>query len=220
MVVNASLLLNRDFPEKQKHRLIINASYFKRRFNVYRGFNMDLLKKCAEIYSGYVDCNYTFYLDCDLSVKVEFRDFYFHHLVGLQYLTDIVQVKKELPNNSASAIYKKILKGKITHYFIRKSVFYNKIDERISHFIDLGEVISSEFIVDFDYTKVPKTDLMSKYLLYKKYENGYSILGLKYNDERDVYIPETFIFEHTDYYVKNQISYKVTDIKVECCKNK
>lgn len=160
---------------------------------------MNLLKKCAEIYSGYVDCNYTFYLDCDLSVKVEFRDFYFHHLVGLQYLTDIVQVDKRLANNSASNIYKKILKGRITDELIGKSEFYDKIHERLLHFSDLGEVLYSKFIVDFDYTKVPKTNLLSKYLLYRKYENGYSILGLKYDVQRDIYIPETFIFEHTDY---------------------
>lgn len=133
----------------------------------------------------------------------------------MQYLTDIVQVDKTLPNNSASNIYRKILKDKITQDFIRKSTFYDKIDERISHFVDLGNVISSEFIVDFDYTKVPKTDLMSKYLLYRKYENGYSILGLKYNAIKNLYVPETFIFEHTDYYIKNQTSYKVIDVKFE-----
>ena len=113
---------------------------------------MDLLKKSAEIYTDYVDYDYTFTVDCGFSITVAFRARYFYHLVGLQYLTDIAQLDKTRQNNSAAGIYKKILNGRITHDLIRKSEFYNMIDERLSHFIDLGDVICSKLIVDFDYT--------------------------------------------------------------------
>ena len=176
---------------------------------------MELLKKSAETYKKYVNCNCIFKLDCELYIKVEIRAKYFHHLVGLQYLKDIAQVNPKLPHNSATDIYKKALKGKILDESIQKSEFYNKIHNRLLHFLDFDEVIHSKLIVDFDYTKLSKTSLLSRYLLYKEYEDGYAILGLKYDSKNDVYIPETFIFESTDYYIKDQISYNVVDVILE-----
>ena len=180
---------------------------------------MNLLKKCAEVFEKYIGYNYTFTLDCKLSITVEFRAAHFYHLAGLQYLTDIVQVDKSRQNNSTSRIYKKIIKNKITQELIEKSGFYNKIEERLMYLSDLGKVISSKFIIDFDYTKVPKTKILSKYLLYKQYENGYAILGLRYNEKKDVYIPETFIVEHSDYYIKNQNSYNIINIEAKYYKD-
>ena len=72
---------------------------------------MDLLMENAKIYSDFVDLNYTFTLDCQVSITVAFRAENFYHLSGLQYLKDIVQLDKSRPNNSAKSIYKKILKG-------------------------------------------------------------------------------------------------------------
>lgn len=53
---------------------------------------MDILKKCAEIFEKYISKKYTFVLDCNMSVDVIFNSKQFHHLLGLQYLTDIAQV--------------------------------------------------------------------------------------------------------------------------------
>ena len=175
---------------------------------------MDTLKKSAEIYSDYIDYDYTFELDCDIDVTVAFRASNFYHLIGLHYLTDIAQLDRTRVNNSNTSIYKKILNGRISQDLIAKSDFYHMISERISQFSNLGDIISSKFIVDFDYTKLPKTDLLSKYLLYKQYENGYAILGLRYDWKNNIYVPETFIFEHTDYYIKDQVSYNVVDVKI------
>lgn len=176
---------------------------------------MDYLTKSAEVFNEYIGYNYTFTLDCQISITVEFRAKYFHHLIGLQYLEDIAQVDKTRPNNSVTSIYKKILGGKITQELLQKSQFYHKIEGRILHFPDLGKVISSKIIIDFDYTKVRKSDLLSKYLLYREYEKGYAILGLKYDANNYIYIPETFIFEPSDYYIKDQISYNITDVKAK-----
>lgn len=176
---------------------------------------MDILKKSAEIYADYVDCDYTFKLDCDIEVTVAFRAGNFYHLIGLQYLTDIAQLDRTRKSNTNTSIYKKILKGRITQELILKSDFYYLIAERLLYFLNLGEVISSKFIIDFDYTKLPKTDLLSKYLIYRQYENGYAILGLRYDWKNSVYIPETFIFEHTDYYIKDQITYNIIDVEAK-----
>ncbi len=107
------------------------------------------------------------------------------------------------------------MNGSITQELIEKSSFYNKIEKRLSHFSDLGDVISSKIIIDFDYTKVPRTELLSKYLLYKEYETGYAILGLRYDTLNDIYIPETFVFEPTDYYIKNQTTYNIIGVEAK-----
>lgn len=79
---------------------------------------------------------------------------------------------------------------------------------------NVGRIIcksSAKLIIDFDYSKV-NTKILSKYLLYKQYEDGYAILGLRYDPQKNLYVPETFFFEKTDYYIKDQISYNVIDL--------
>ncbi len=181
---------------------------------------MDLLKNCSDAYKNYVGYEYTFITDCDYSVKVRFAESHFYHLTGLHYLKDIKQLDTRIINNNTANIFKKIAKQKITQSHIQKSVFYKQIEERLTHFLNFNKVISAKVIVDFDYTKVPKTNILSKYLLYRQYEDGYEILGLKYDAKCDVYIPETFIVEHSDYYIKEQMSYNIVEVKTNLYKNK
>ncbi len=173
---------------------------------------MNLLKKCADVYKKYVGCNYTFILDCGISIEVEFRSEYFYHLAGLHYLTDIVQVNRNRLNNSPANIFKRILNDKINDTLVEKSKFYAKIQDRLIYLSDFDDLMTAKVIVDFDSTKV-KTSILSRYLLYKQYNDVYAILGLKYDINKDVYIPETFIAEHSDYYIKDQISYDIVDVK-------
>lgn len=179
---------------------------------------MDLLKNCSDIYKNYVGYEYTFITDYNYSVKVRFAESHFYHLAGLHYLKDIKQLDTRIKNNNTTNIFKRIQKEKITHSHIQKSVFYKQIEERLVHFLNFDNVISAKIIVDFDYAKVYKTSIMSKYLLYKQYEDGYEILGLKYDTKYDVYIPETFIVEHSDYYIKEQMSYNIVEVKTNLYK--
>ena len=173
---------------------------------------MSLILDCADKYRKYIGYDYTFILDCDISVEVMFAAQHFHHLAGLHYLKDIAQLETKRENNKAAGIYKAIRKGKIKQELIEQSSFYHKIGDRLSYFLKFDEIISSKLIVDFDYTKVPKSGIMSKYLLYKQYGNTYAMLGLRYDNKRNIYVPETFIVEPSDYYVKNQVSYNVIDV--------
>lgn len=181
---------------------------------------MDLIKKCAEVFKNYVGYNYTFILDCNMSVTAMFTSGQFHHLVGLQYLTDIAQVNVEQPYNSTKRIFKNILNDNITQKLIESSNFYDNIYERLLYFTNFDDIMTAKLIIDFDYTKLPKTKIMSKYLLYKQYDDVYVILGLRYDEKKDIFVPETFIVEHSDYYVKDQTSYNVVDVKYSRYKNK
>lgn len=181
---------------------------------------MDLIKKCAEVFRNYVGYNYTFILDCNMSINVMFTSGQFYHLAGLQYLKDIAQVNIRQSNNSATNIFKKILSNNITQQLIENSSFYDKIYERLLYFANFDDVMTAKLIIDFDYTKLPKTKIMSRYLLYKQYGDVYVILGLKYDEKKNIFAPETFIVEHSDYYIKDQISYDITDVKYSRYKNK
>lgn len=174
---------------------------------------MDLLKSCAEVYRKYIGYNYTFVLDCGIDIDVEFRAQYFYHLAGLHYLTDIAQVDRDKANNSPVSIFKRILNDKINDELFKKSKFYTKIHDRLIHFLSFDDLMTAKIIVDFDSYKVNRTSILSRYLLYKQYGDTYVILGLKYDMKHDIYIPETFIAEGTDYYIKNQISYNIIDVK-------
>ena len=81
---------------------------------------MELLKKCAEIYSNYAGFDYTFTLDCNMTVTVAFRSFHFHHLIGLHYLKDITQVNKTLINNS--------------DYYIKDQITYNVVNVQSKYY--------------------------------------------------------------------------------------
>ena len=178
---------------------------------------MDILKKCAEIFEKYTSKKCTFVLDCNMTVDVIFNTKQFHHLVGLQYLTDIAQVDTRGKGNSSSYIYKQILKKRISHDTIKFSSFYGDIEDRLKYFLNFDDVVNSKIIVDFDYTKL-QTKILSKYLLYRQYGDIYVILGLRYSEKYNAYVPETFIIEPSDYYIKNQVSYNIIDIKYESLK--
>lgn len=176
---------------------------------------MDLLKNSAEQFNKYIGYNYTFILDCGISIKVMFTAGQFYHLAGLHYLSDIVQVAKNDGVNSAKNIFKKILNNKIPQSLLENSCYYDKVYERLVYFKNFDDVISSKLIIDFDYTKL-NSKLLSRYLLYFQYDQStYLILGLKYDEKSDIYAPETFIVDHSGNYIKNQISYNIVEVKKE-----
>ena len=69
---------------------------------------MSLILDCADKYGKYIGYDYTFILDCDISVEVMFAAQHFHHLAGLHYLKDIAQLDTKRENNTAAGIYKAI----------------------------------------------------------------------------------------------------------------
>ncbi len=180
---------------------------------------MDKLKRCVEIYSKYIGYNYTFVLDCNISFTVSFRPEHFHHLIGLHKLKDIREVSKQQGNNAAS-IFKKINSGKITNSNIVKSIAYSEVEERMDYFQVYDELLRAKVIIDFDYTKARGTKLMSKYILFKKFGDAYAILGLKFDNMKNIYIPETFIVDYQGHYVYKQIVLNIIDIKKNFIKHK
>lgn len=176
---------------------------------------MDLLLECINKYKNYVGCNYTFFLDCGINFTVAFKKNHFYHLIGLHKLTDIAQLQKT-QYNSANSIYRNISNGHIAFEDIIKSTHYNEIEDRLKFFTDIDSIIQSKVIIDFDYTKVHQTNLLSNYILFKDYGEMKAHCGFAYDRSgKDLYYPETFFVQDNDYYIKNQDIYSVVDVKIE-----
>lgn len=176
---------------------------------------MDLLYECINKYKNYVGCNYTFFLDCGINFTVAFKKNHFYHLIGLHKLTDVKQLQKS-QYNSANSIYRNILNGNITFNDIVKSSHYSEIENRLKFFTDVDNIINSKVIIDFDYSKVNQTNLLSNYILFKDYGEVKAHYCFAYDrNGKDVYYPETFFVHNNDYYIKNQDIYRVVDVKIE-----
>lgn len=137
-------------------------------------------------------------------IEFFFKPGYFFHLLGLHYLTDIPNISNA---KNKAGIVKRMLKDQSTAKQIQQSSHFYKIQERVNTFYKVSEMLLSdkcEIIVDFDKTLLPSCKLLSDFLLYKTEDyNTYYILGLS-PDGNGLYYPETYIVEHSKYYISKQ----------------
>ena len=89
----------------------------------FTGANMDLLLKAATEYSELFGKIYQYTLETNEVIHVQFTPGYFHHLLGLQKLSDVAAVTKSLRNKPAY-IFKNIKKGIISLEDIQKSKYF------------------------------------------------------------------------------------------------
>jgi hypothetical protein len=151
-------------------------------------------------------------LENGLKIELYFAPYHFPHLLGLQYLKDIPQVV-QTPLNSATAIYRNIKKSYITYSDLKKSAFFSKIESRVEYFSHIGELFNQRIIIDFDPTKVKKTEFKAKYILFKSHELGYLHLCLA-NDLK-VFYPESYIYESSKYYTTGQTFLDIVDVEIK-----
>ncbi len=65
-----------------------------------------------------------------MRIELRFEKADFHHLIGLQKLKDIEQIR----SGAREKIFDKVLAGEIAQVDIEKSVFYEKMEERLKYF--------------------------------------------------------------------------------------
>ena len=167
---------------------------------------MDLLLEVATEYAKLFDKDYFYALENGLIIQTYFIPSYFHHLMGLQKLKDIPQIKKG-PQNSPSYIFRNIVSGIITLGDIRKSRYFSEIESRLRHFSQINRIIQFEkIIIDFDISLLTSKIVKADYVLFKRSnDNMYLNLFLKTDDiNQKKQIPLTFIPHGTDYYTYGQ----------------
>ena len=101
---------------------------------------------------------------------------------------------------------------------IKNSVFYNRIEDRISYFeriFDMLDVNKSKIIVDYDKSIVSNSKLHNtKYILYREIKSSYLLLTI--GDRGKGEYPETLLFEISKKYLTGQQLLDVIDIRIEC----
>lgn len=148
--------------------------------------------------------NFTVILEDGRTIQFFFKPNNFFHLLGLQHLEDMPSISNA--KNKAS-IAKQL--GRDVNLFkqIKQSAHYYKIQERIETFEKIAEMLLSdkcEIVINFDKSRVPSSKIISTLLFFKTDDHiVYYMLGLAEGKQGNYY-PETYIVEHSRYYISNQ----------------
>lgn len=174
---------------------------------------MATIQDCAILYKSLLNKKYIFTLEGDIKFTLEFSPNYFYHLLGLEKLSDIVQLKRKSPGR----IFKEICKGTISDKILHKSNHYHLVDDRIQYFDNLPSLLcfdkSNKIILDFDINKLTfKSKLTNtEYILYKGSPTKYIHLTI---GKKETLYPETFIVENGSTYVSGQTMYDILNIEI------
>lgn len=169
---------------------------------------MNTILECASLYESLLYKEFILTLENGTVINIIFEKRNFYHLLGLHKLYDIDVLK-----GNKIQIYNKIFNEIITDKHIKKSSFYNKIENRVKYFDIVPELLNSKIIIDFDPMLLGNTELKNtKYILYRKHQFGYSHLTIG-NKNGKLY-PETFIVENSKRYINGQTLLDIIHVKV------
>lgn len=152
------------------------------------------------------------------TIKVKLRQTDFPHLIGLHKLIDIPIIRqfndKSNVTVSAKFIISKIKREQLlTENVIKHSNYFNLISKRYEHFTK-DNILSLSYIdalIDFNANLICSS-LKSKYILFEKKEQGYNHLCIAQSIKVTKYV-ESFFFNSTDLYIRNQKIIKVKKLK-------
>ena len=80
---------------------------------------MDNILECAKLYEKLLGKDYAFVIENDIKIIIHFSAENFYHLLGLEKLTDVEQLKNKQP----ARVYKQILSETIKSSTIQKKQF-------------------------------------------------------------------------------------------------
>lgn len=165
---------------------------------------MGIIKEAALSFRKLLDVEYKIVLGkkgrlTEFSIDFEKGDFF--HLVGLQYLKDIPQLKK-----NREQVFDDIISEKIKETDLIKSSFFPAIQERLIGFSDFESILDSNEIV-FRYSKDKSgfSKIDSEYLLITLYNQKKSHIFLSSYPRRKNKFCKSFFFNDKNDYAKNQI---------------
>lgn len=183
---------------------------------------MDKLLKAATEYEKLLHKDFLYVLEGDISITLNFQPQHFHHLMGLQKLTDIDQVQKithgTRPRTFARDIYKDIRTGVTTLDNISKSKYFSEVENRLEYFNQINSIVEYEkIIIDFNTELLGfrSTLRQAEYVLHKQSHTGL-YLNLFLGQDRakkDKKYPLTFIPSRTDQYTYGQKTLRILDIR-------
>lgn len=166
---------------------------------------MDSLKAAAFVFQILLDVKYKIILGkrCRLTeFYIDFEKEDFFHLIGLQYLRDIPQLKK-----NRGTIFDKIIAGEITETFVSKSSFYKDIEQRVIDFSLFEELLdSNELVFKYSFNRSTFSDIRAEYLMKTTYEERTNYIFIDKSDARTDKFCRSFFFNEENDYTQNHIT--------------
>ena len=151
-------------------------------------------------------------------LEFQFKKTNFPHMAGLHKLKDMSLIQTYLGKQGfANQIISKIKKGSLTETDIKASKYFPLIQKRYEEFTleNLFGLSYNDVIIDFDVTKLARSKLKNtKFILFEKninQENRHLCIA---GNQSDGFYPETFFFEPSDYYIKNQVLEKIKTFQI------
>lgn len=169
---------------------------------------MDVLKEAAIVYNNLLNVKYKIILGKKgklTEFEIMFEKIHFHHLIGLQYLTDLPQMKRK-----RDVIFDEIINGQITVETIQKSSFYTEIEQRLNDFLLFEKLLdSNDIIFKFHPNKSGFSGINADYLMKTIYDFRTNYIFLKNYDNSDSKYCNSFFFNNSNDYTRNQITMTV-----------
>lgn len=144
----------------------------------------------------------------------------FPHLIGLHKLVDIPIIRQFNDKNNqfvgAKFLISKIKQEKIlTEETVKKSVYFPDIEDRYNKFSkdNILSLSYTDMIVDFDPSQM-NSRLKARYVLYEEKDPGtYNHLSIAETAKNEKYL-ESFFYEPSDLYLRNQTKIKIKTVKI------
>ncbi len=165
---------------------------------------MDILGKAITAFNRLLGINYEIVLGKKgktTAFSITFEKHEFYHIAGLQYLTDLRELKTD-----RTLLFNRILTDDAFRQKILKSVFISKISDRINQLINLEAFIdSNDTIFKYNEYAHPFSKIQADFLLMNKNIKFNLFLFLAYKQESICFCRSFFSDNRIDY-SKNQIT--------------
>lgn len=146
-----------------------------------------------------------------LEMKLFFAKEHFMHLIGLHKLTDL-----QIQRHRKDHMYEMVLEGKLTYDYIKKSVFFPDIEERIILFPVLETALdSNELMIKYKQGIAGGTIISAAYIIVYHYENTTLHYFVDEDGNTGRYYGKSFFGRKDDKFLKNQQTFKILK-KVKC----
>lgn len=175
---------------------------------------MEEIKNTIDVFERLRKYQYKITVENGMEILLRFERERYHHLAGYQHLTDLPDVADPI---SKHKFYNDLRRGKISKEKIKKSELYGEIQERVSFFDKLEEIMApgeGRIIVEFDKSKTD-TVIKAKFHLFRREGDpfkGEAVYYTLFIDTKngDTYYPVTYVVEHSNMYVREQKFYDCT----------
>lgn len=183
------------------------------RASFFTGLPMDEIKKAIDTYEEIRKYKYHIAIENGIAFDLLFGKHNFHHLIGLQHLTDKPRIAE--PMEPQKKFYNTLAVDAALREEILSSRKYKTIKERIENFDRLVDILRSgdaRIIVAFDPGKTPTQTIEAKFMLFDRAHNpGDGDADIVYyhlfldDSAPSKYCPITYIVEHSKMYMNGQV---------------